>query len=175
MKQDKKAGSLKILFRLLLVIVLLLALVLLAGTLYALVFRNAREAAGGRDSAGMSGGKADSGGQPRPGLAAPAEPDSVFSGLGRIRTSSGGSEPAAVIVSIAFPYAAADKDFSAELASRIGDFRALTEAYFSSLSAAELRTREEAVVKAELLERFNGLLRLGRIGAIYFSDYMIIE
>jgi flagellar basal body-associated protein FliL len=163
MKQDKKAGSLKLLFRLLLVIAMLLALVLLAGTLYALVVRGTPPAApASAPSGGAPGG-------------VPAEPDSVFSGLGRIRTSSGGSEPAAVIVSIAFPYAASDKDFSAELASRIGDFRALTEAYFSSLSVAELRAREEAVVKAELLERFNGLLRLGQIGAIYFNDYMIIE
>ncbi|MDR1128818.1 MAG: flagellar basal body protein FliL, partial [Treponema sp.] len=99
----------------------------------------------------------------------------IFTGIGRIRASTGAPEPATVILSIAFPYPSQDRAFSEELAARIGDFRSGAIAYFASLSTEELRQKDEAAIKTELLGRFNDLLRLGRITALYFSDYLIIE
>ncbi|GHV81575.1 hypothetical protein AGMMS49991_01330 [Spirochaetia bacterium] len=103
------------------------------------------------------------------------EIDSIFTGIGRIRASTALPESATVILSIAFPYASGDTAFSGELASRIADFRSVATAYFGSYTAGELRDKDDAAIKAELLGQFNGMLRLGQIGILYFNDYIIIE
>jgi flagellar basal body-associated protein FliL len=148
--------------RILAVIAAVLALILLAGTVYALVLRGKSE-------------KTETA-VPAPGDPFPeAEIDGMFTGIGRIRASTGSPEPATVILSIAFPYSPRDRAFSEELAARIGDFRAGAIDYFASFSTEELRQKDEAAIKTELLGRFNGLLRLGQITTLYFSDYLIIE
>jgi flagellar basal body-associated protein FliL len=149
--------------RILAVIAAVLALILLAGTVYALVLRGKGEKPGTATAAQ---------GDP---LLLEAEIDGMFTGIGRIRASTGSPEPATVILSIAFPYSPRDRAFSEELAARIGDFRAGAIDYFVSFSTDELRQKDEAAIKAELLGRFNGLLRLGQITTLYFSDYLIIE
>ena len=103
---------------------------------------------------------------------------SVFTGIGRLRIPITGSntEPAAtMILSIAFPYPHNDRPFTEELASKITDFKIITTEYFSSLSAASISNLNEDAAKAELLRRYNALLRLGKIEALYFSDLIIIE
>ncbi|MDR2096565.1 MAG: flagellar basal body-associated FliL family protein [Treponema sp.] len=149
--------------RVLIVTAAVLALVLLGGTIYALAFRG-------------KGEKAEAA-APAPGENPPVETelDGMFTGIGRIRASTGAPESATVILSIAFPYSPQDKAFSGELASRIGDFRAGVIDYFASFSTEELRQKDEAALKAELLERFNKMLRLGQLTTLYFSDYLIIE
>ena len=104
-----------------------------------------------------------------------ADLDSVFSGIGRIRSVTAGADQAAVILSIAFPYNSKDKVFSEELASHIADFRVIAQDYFSALSLRELKLKDEEAIKGELLVRYNQVLRLGSIKALYFSDYLIIE
>ena len=149
--------------RILAVVAIGLALVLLGGTIYARVFRG-------------KGEKAETA-APAPGENPPPENelDSIFTGIGRIRASTGAPESSTVILSIAFPYSPRDRAFSGELAARIGDFRTGATDYFASFSTEELRQKDEAAIKTELLERFNGLLRLGKITTLYFSDYLIIE
>jgi flagellar basal body-associated protein FliL len=149
--------------RILTVAALVLALLLLGGTVYALVFRGKNEK---METAVSAPGEKSS---------PEAELDGMFTGIGRIRASTGAPEPATVILSIAFPYSTGDRAFSEELASRIGDFRAGAADYFASLSTEELRQKDETAIKTELLGRFNGMLRLGRITVLYFSDYLIIE
>jgi flagellar basal body-associated protein FliL len=153
-------------FRVLVVLAALAALTLIGGTVYALVFRPASGSTrdGDQEETRLPVGPLK-----------PAEVDSVFTGIGRIRTFTAPPEGATVILSIAFPYASADKVFSEELASRIGDFRTGTAAYFASFSTVELRQKDESAIKAELLERFNSILRLGQIGILYFNDYIIID
>ncbi|MDR2629704.1 MAG: flagellar basal body protein FliL [Spirochaetaceae bacterium] len=149
--------------RILAVIAGILTLILLAGTFYALVLRGKSEKPGTVVAA-----------QSEP-LPLETEIDSMFTGIGRIRASTGSPEPAMVILSIAFPYSPRDRAFSEELAARIGDFRAGAIGYFASFSTEELRQKDEAAIKKELLGRFNKLLRLGQITTLYFSDYLIIE
>ncbi|MDR1353564.1 MAG: flagellar basal body protein FliL [Treponema sp.] len=156
-------GPAALVSRILGVIAIALALVLAAGTIYALVFRGKGKQPG--TAAPVPDG----------GAAVQADFDNIFTGVGRIRASTGSPEPATVILSIAFPYSPQDLAFSEELAARIGDFRSGAIAYFASLSTEELRQKDEAAIKAELLGRFNALLRLGRITLLYFSDYLIIE
>jgi flagellar basal body-associated protein FliL len=163
---EKSASALSLpdlVSRILTVTAIALALVLLGGTIYALVLRG-------------KGEKAETA-VPAPGEKPPLETelDGMFTGIGRIRASTGAPESATVILSIAFPYSPQDRAFAGELVSRIGDFRAGVIGYFASFSTEELRQKDEAALKTELLERFNEMLRLGQITTLYFSDYLIIE
>jgi flagellar basal body-associated protein FliL len=154
-----------IFYRALLILALLLALVILGGTLYALVFR------------------------PKPAVADPAvsptpvsSPASVavaeaniFTGLGRLRCPTAGANPGMVILQAVFPYYPGDRPFSEELVSRIRELRNLSSAYFADLTVEELGNKSEADIKVELLSRYNAILRLGQIEALYFNEYMLID
>jgi flagellar basal body-associated protein FliL len=113
-----------------------------------------------------------------------ADSVSIFTGIGRLRIplAGGGSVPggsgisaATLILTIAFPYPPDDRPFSEELASKIGEFRAIAMDYFSALPAEKLANLDEGAAKIEILSRYNAGLRLGKIQALYFSDLMIVE
>jgi flagellar basal body-associated protein FliL len=153
-------------------IAIILALSLAGGTVYAFVFRDAKERP---EKTGIESSEAKSD-EINPGKRTPpGELDGIFTGIGRIRASTAAPEAATVILSIAFPYPQADTAFSAELVTRIEDFRVAVMSYFGALSLEELRQKDEAAIKTELLGRFNDLIRLGQIPTLYFSDYLIIE
>jgi flagellar basal body-associated protein FliL len=158
----KKVSRLLIFYRALLILALLLVLVILGGTLYVLVFR------------------------PKPAVAAPAasptqvSPSSaaeagIFTGLSRLRCPTAGDSPGMVILQAVFPYYPGDRPFSEELVSRIRELRNISFAYFAGLTVEELAGKSEADVKAELLSRYNAILRLGQIEVLYFNEYMLIE
>jgi len=102
---------------------------------------------------------------------------SVFNGIGRLRIPVAGRSGASatMILSIAFPYPAVDQPFTEELASKIVNFRTITSDYFSSLPASTFVDFNEENAKAELINRYNDILRLGKIQVLYFSDLMILE
>jgi flagellar basal body-associated protein FliL len=166
---DRAAFSrpLLILYRTLLVLAAALGLLILGGTLYAM-FRG--PAAGDRAEAG------------EPGLAAAG--DAVFTGIGRLRillaspagaADNRGDGPAALIISIAFPYPPQDRAFAEELTSKVGEFRRIAREYFSSHSLEELRVMDEEKLKAGLLGAYNSALRLGKIRTLYFNDLLLFE
>jgi len=97
----------------------------------------------------------------------------VYSGLGRLRIPL--SNSSIMILSIAFPYYAADTAFTEELAAKVGEFRDIAVGYFSSLPADRLTVINEETAKNEILKLYNANLRLGRIEALYFSDMLIID
>jgi flagellar basal body-associated protein FliL len=97
----------------------------------------------------------------------------VFSGIGRLRIPL--SNSSTMLLSIAFPYSAGDIAFTEELAARIGDLKAAATDYFSSLPADKLINIDETAAKTEILRRYNNILRLGRIEALYFSDMLVID
>jgi flagellar basal body-associated protein FliL len=169
MKPEKASvpglSRLELISRILAIIVIILALSLIGGTIHTLMFRDKKEKP---ENAVVESKSNET-------LSSPSELDGIFTGIGRIRASTTAPETATVILSIAFPYLSTDKAFSRELAARIGDFRAAAISYFGSFSVEELRQKDEAAVKTELLKQFNDLLRLGQIATLYFSDYMIIE
>jgi flagellar basal body-associated protein FliL len=104
----------------------------------------------------------------------------VFTGIGRLRIplAGGPSAPggaATLILSIAFPYPPDDRAFTEELASKVGEFRTLTVDYFSSLPSEKLVDMDEDAAKADILGRYNAILRLGKIKALYFTDLVIVE
>ncbi|MDR1862467.1 MAG: flagellar basal body protein FliL [Treponema sp.] len=156
MKSGGKDPSLVlvIIYRALLILLFFLGLLLLGGTLYALVFLPPGEGAE---------------------TGPPAGEERLFAGIGRIRVSAGDDESPTVIVRITFPYPAADKPFSEELASRVRDFRTIAADYFGSFSAAALASADEDTLKEELLSRYNSILRLGKIKVLYFDDFFYLE
>ncbi|MDR0759131.1 MAG: flagellar basal body-associated FliL family protein [Treponema sp.] len=160
-REEEASRRGKAVYRVLMWIAAALALVLLAGTLYALVFRSGRA-----EPPLQTRGSA---------LLQSATDGGVFTGIGRLRAATAGPEPVTVILSIVFPYPADDKPFTEELASQIVNFRSTTHEYFASLTAEELRRKDDASIKAEILRRYNPLLRLGQIKTLYFSEYLVIE
>lgn len=102
----------------------------------------------------------------------------TFTGIGRMRVaakaSAADAQPGMVIVYVSFFYYPEDKAFSEELALRVKDFREIISEYIGFFSAAELHKKGEEDIKAELLRRFNAILRLGKIETLFFSDFMIV-
>jgi flagellar basal body-associated protein FliL len=166
--ENRPSRALLFLYRALLGLTLLLALILLGGTLYALVFHDPAAGPLNRRPA-VSPAPA----RTVPSLSPPEE--SVFTGIGRIRVNTADPSPATIILSIAFPYTPGDRAFSEELASRVGSFRDTAREYFGSLTERELRDRDEETLKGDLRQRYNALLRLGHIEVLYFNDFMIVE
>jgi flagellar FliL protein len=166
--ENRPSRALLFLYRALLGLTLLLVLILLGGTLYALVFH---DPAAGPLNQGPAASPVPT--RTVPPLSPPEE--IVFTGIGRIRVSTADPSPATIILSIAFPYAPGDRAFSEELASKVGSFRDTAREYFGSLTEKELRDRDEEALKGDLRQRYNALLRLGRIEVLYFNDFMIIE
>ena len=98
----------------------------------------------------------------------------VFTGLGQIRVSTTDPQPGMVILFVSFVFYPEDRAFSEELALRISDLREITREYIGSFSAAELQAQNEETIRAELLRRFNAILRLGQIETLFFNDFMIL-
>jgi flagellar basal body-associated protein FliL len=173
-REDRPPRGLLFLYRALLALSVLLALVLLGGTLYALVFHD--PAAGPLiQSPAPSPDSVRTVPSPSPPPSPSPVEESIFTGIGRVRANTAAPGSAAVILSIAFPYSPGDRAFSEELASRVGDFREIIREYFASSPEEELRLRAEETIKEDLRQRYNALLRLGRIEVLYFNDFMIIE
>jgi flagellar basal body-associated protein FliL len=161
MKSDEKEPSLvlRVIYPILWILLFFTGLLLLGGTLYAMVFLREGNAVANRPPP-----------EPQP----PAGGEQLFTGIGRIRVSTGDGS-ATIIVSITFPYSPADKPFSEELAARVGNFRTIATDYFKSFSAAEFGSMDETILKEELLSRYNSILRLGRIRTLYFNDFLYLS
>ena len=99
----------------------------------------------------------------------------VFDGVGRIRGKTADQPAAIVIVDIAFPFDASDRQFREELTQKRGELRAAATAFFSTRHAQELSPANESAVKAALRDTLNALLSLGRIEQLYFSQFHIVE
>jgi len=156
MKKSRDIRFLDAIYKFLLALLICFAAALIGGTVYTLFFKRA---------------------VPEPAVIAP---DRIFTGIGRQRLltaggNSAGSRESVVILSITFPYAPEDRAFTEELAARVGEFRSVTEKYFRALNAADLEKKGEEKIKTELLDQFNGILRLGKIETLYFNDFMMLE
>lgn len=147
------------LYRILLGIVLVMVGVLIFGTIFGLMKSSTNTQAPRVTESSQNG----------------AVEKSYFTGLGKIRAQTADPKPAAVVISIIFPYNKQDIAFTEELSSHIPQFKELTVAYFSSQSVKQLKELGESAIKEELLLRFNKQLRLGKIETLYFNDYLLIE
>jgi len=171
---DVPGDKLIILYRIIVALMLLLIVLLIAGSLYA--FIRSRDSGplfriGGAGRGGQGGGAFNEGGREGEGAY------NVFSGIGTLRIPNAGrpSGKTVIIVSISFPYKADDGPFTEELASHIRDFRSIATNYFTTLPKDKLASLDEEQAKAEILRQYNAVLRLGRIETLYFSDLMIVD
>lgn len=99
----------------------------------------------------------------------------VYDGLGRIRTKTADEKATIVVVDLAFPYDSSDRQFREELQRKHSDLRKAAGTFFSSRRAEELRPEREATVKAALRDTLNGLLALGAIEELYFSEFRVMD
>jgi flagellar basal body-associated protein FliL len=151
-------------YRVQLIILAIMFLGIVTGTLYALVFRENP----GEPLYTIP----DSAKQTPEAVLAPGE-EIVFTGIGRLRLGTADQKTA--LVSAVFPYNPRDRAFTEELVFRIPDFRQTLTGYVGGLTSQELREADDAAIKAEILQRFNGLLHLGSIETLYFNDLIVIE
>jgi flagellar FliL protein len=140
-------------YRGLLICLILIGLVIVAGTIYGLFF-NTKPV--DREVPGKSGE-----GQP-------------FTGIGRLRVPTADPEPGTVVLFVLFIYYPDDKAFSEELVFRVRNFRDIIVDYIGSFSVAELHELDDEIMKNELLSRFNAILRLGQLETLYFTDFMVV-
>ena len=177
--QPQKKKGLLVLYRVIMALIIALVLVLITGSLYAVLRPDGSAPLFRIGTAdGMAAGTAGRTGGPGSGGPASSLADgdiAVFSGIGRLRIPVAGQLPATVILSISFPYPPGDRAFAEELASRISEFRSIATGYFASLPLEKIINMDEDAVKAEILRRYNALLRLGRIETLYFGDLLIVE
>jgi flagellar basal body-associated protein FliL len=160
-----------ILYRVAVAVILALVLVLVTGSLYA-ILRSPDSGPLFRIGGKGGGATSQNGGDYGQGTA-------FFSDIGRLRipvtVASDMPGAATLILSVSFPYPANDRPFAEEIASRTGEFRSIATGYFSGLSAEAIARMDEGTAKAEILQRYNSLLRLGKIETLYFTDFMLIE
>ena len=155
------------LYRILLICLVVLGLVFISGTIYGVFFNVVPSTLNLQANGSLNNEKGQT-------ITAITKNEQTFTGIGRIRVSTADPQPGMVILSITFVYYPADKDFSEELALRIGDFRYIVVDFISSFSIKELHELSEETLKAQLLHRFNAVLRLGQIEALFLSDFLII-
>jgi flagellar basal body-associated protein FliL len=164
----KALPTVTIIYRSLFVLLLFLVIFFLGGTVYAFFFRNADRAIAVNAA---------------PAISAVQGEQSIFTGIGRFRLSTADiseanltdAQPVTVVISVTFPYTPEDRAFSEELAARVRDFRTLTESYFLLIKSEDLKDMSEEQIKADLLERYNSVLRLGKIDTLYFGDFMLLD
>ena len=152
---DRRLRILFYIYRSLIVIIILLCLIIIGGTIYG-VFSNSTPP-GSVQVDELQNNKGQ-----------------TFTGIGPLRVPTVDPQPGMVIIYVAFTYFPQDKSFSEELVLRVRDFREIIMGYIGSFSVTDLQKQGEDLIKAELLRRFNAILRLGQIETLYFSDFMIV-
>jgi flagellar basal body-associated protein FliL len=154
--EERPSRFLLVTYRALTAVLVVLAVIILAGTVYGLAKkkRGAAEAPEVLPAGEASGG------------------DSIFSGIGALRIATADPEPETLVISLAFPYDKNDRPFAEELASRISYFKSAAAEYLGAFTAEELEALDEDTISRELLSRYNSALHLGQIQDLYILEYM---
>jgi len=105
--------------------------------------------------------------------------EKTFSGIGTLRAQLKKEKdkalPATVVIEPYFSYDSSDRAFSEELVKNTKNFRESTVRYFQELEAGSGILRNDALLQRELLEKYNSFLHLGKIDALYFTTFMVID
>jgi len=143
--------------RVLLIVAATVALVIVAGTVFAF-------ASGARQRKLASEAAAH-----------PADGQATFTGVGTLRAATLDAKPAIVVATIAFPYNGSDRAFKEELLRKAPALKAAAIDWFSRRKAEELAPAYEGRVKAALRDTFNSLLSLGKVDEIWLSDFSVVQ
>ena len=113
----------------------------------------------------------------------------AYTGIGRIRTvtasadntgtqtadKNGENGVTPIVITPWFSYEESNTELYEELSRKRILITGIISSYFSSRTEKELLSTAEETIKAELLEEINAQLSLGKINAIYFSDYIFLK
>jgi flagellar basal body-associated protein FliL len=95
--------------------------------------------------------------------------------LGQVRTRTAGKAGATVAAVISLPYPVDNSALKEELERKAPALRAVATNFFSSKEAFELHPAYEGTIKAGLRDAFNSILSLGSVGEIFLSDFAVLE
>ena len=166
LKRNGRLGLLSFVQRSLIVCLITLGLIILAGTVYGVIFRTDPATAQNADPNQRTHAA-------HAGLQGSAQIQ-VFTGLGRLRISTADPEPGMVIIFVSFDYDSHDRAFSEELALRLRELRDVVRSYIGSFSLSEIQMQDEVLLRAELLRRMNTILRLGQIETLFFNEFTVL-
>lgn len=141
----------------------LLALVIVAGTVFAYATGSRQRRLASEAAAAQARGSGLPAGQ------------ATFTGIGTLRAATIDAKPAIVIATIAFPYDGTDRAFREELIRKAPALKEAAVQWFSRRTAAELAPAYEGRVKSALRDTFNGLLSLGKVSQIWLSDFSVVQ
>lgn len=98
-----------------------------------------------------------------------------YGGLGRLRVKTVDEQPSIVSASLVLSLPAGKEELRQELITRRREFRQACQGYFASKTAQELSPVFEARIKAELRDKLNSMLVLGKIYEVLLPDYTLID
>jgi flagellar basal body-associated protein FliL len=150
--RERKGGGFR---KFLAIMIIMLALALALGTVYALVTDSRSK----MEKASLS---SDDGGS------------DIFD-LGQVRAKSSDIAPAFIAARISFPYPSASASFREELERKAPALRSAASAFFSGHTVASLLPANERAIKDGLRDTFNSLLSLGRLAEIWLSDFAVVQ
>lgn len=154
------------------IIVVFLVFIIVSGTFWAFSHDAARSR--GESRSLFAGGK----GNPVPEdviAADPAGKTAIFADIGTLRAATADKNVVTVVIMPFFPYPSDDVPFREELVQKSRTIRTFILDWFHVRTVKELGKLGEREVKAALIDGINSLLVLGKIDALYFSEYMVIE
>ncbi len=115
---------------------------------------------------------------PTPEQVSKKEGSLAFNEVGKLRISTKSDEEnlrAIVVVSPWLQYEQSDTDFYEEMDRKLSGIKSIFNGYFSSKTKAELLSKSESAIKAELLDQVNSIMVLGKVKAIYFNELQYIQ
>lgn len=98
-----------------------------------------------------------------------------FGDIGILRAATADKKIVTIVVQPYLSYSLTDVPFQEELVQKTRPIRAYILNWFHSKTIKDIDKLGESNVKSALLDGVNAMLVLGKVSAIYFSEYMVIE
>lgn len=105
----------------------------------------------------------------------------AYTGLGTLRVTTAADESVkndlgvALVVTPWMTYPQGDTVFFEELSRKRLVISGIITSYFETRTERELLSLTEEKIKADLVNQINSQLSLGKIGQVYFTDYIFLE
>lgn len=105
----------------------------------------------------------------------------AYTGLGTLRVTTAPDDSmkddlgVAVVITPWLTYPQGDTVFFEELSRKRLVISGIITSYFETKTERELLSLAEEKIKADLVNQINGQLSLGKIGQLYFTDYIFLE
>lgn len=99
----------------------------------------------------------------------------VYSQLGRLRAATSDAPPVSLIVSPYFPYPSDDEAFYEEISLKNRKIKLIIIEYFSKYESHALKKRGEQKIKEDLVQLINDELVMGKISALFFEEFIILD